>query len=304
LRKGISWDQANVIDLIVNIPTPEDCQALCRARQDCQGCTWLDETSDFYPLSCGIFSAQSEDRNCPHCVSGDPVCSCRLEGECISHEDNMIQAHTQVLTPDECEAICKDSLECAFFTYYGETNFLSHLCLLYKACDNVDETCQDCVIGVSECQICSFENTMNGTCIGCTEGWSQFGESCYKLIDNDGQHYYGKKECEEDCHLAGGQLASIHSEEENDFVYSLLRPIRLGTEEQDTYIGTEIDDEYNLYWSDETPWDYDNWNSGYPNIPNLERSCVYLGYDPKNPKKWVTGSCLYSRTVFDCMCKI
>ena len=91
LKKGITWDQSNVIDLIVNIPTPEECQVICGAREDCQGFTWLEESSAIYPLSCGLFSDKSIEEECPHCVSGYPTCPCHLHGECISHEDNMIE---------------------------------------------------------------------------------------------------------------------------------------------------------------------------------------------------------------------
>ena len=142
----------------------------------------------------------------------------------------MIQAVSQVETFDECEQICRDSSKCVFFTYFGELNFLSHLCLLFTSCEEVDETCQDCVFGMPSCTVCSFEDTVNVTCMDCDNGWTQFGEFCYKLMDGDHNHYHSMKDCVNDCHLAGGELASIHSQEENNFIYTLLR-------EQFAYIG-------------------------------------------------------------------
>ena len=64
----------------------------------------------------------------------------------------------------------------------------------------------------------------------CDDGWTQFGEFCYKLMDGDHNHYHSMKDCVNDCHLYGGELASIHSQEENNFIYTLLR-------EQFAYIG-------------------------------------------------------------------
>jgi len=300
LKKGISWDQSNVFDLIVNIHSPEECQVQCGSREGCKGFTWIEEESDFYPLSCGLFSEQSEEMECPHCISGDPKCPCLLEGECVSHDGNVIQAIPEVPTVDECEEICKTEDNCTFFSYFGESNSLSHLCLLYSMCDEVDEACEDCVIGVPDCQVCSFEDTYNGKCIGCDEGWSEFEGFCYKLIDNGGAHYYGKEECEKDCSKAGGQLTSIHSSQENEFVYSLLRPAKSKVYGQATYLGTEFDENGNLVWSDGTPWNYDHW---FGHDPDSGTECVIIGYISSDPEKWIDCGCSYSHQDLDCMCK-
>ncbi len=51
----------------------------------------------------------------------------------------------------------------------------------------------------------------------CPGGWEEFGSYCYQLRRN-GKHWIG---AEYDCTTAGGHLASIHSQSENDFIYGL-----------------------------------------------------------------------------------
>ena len=67
----------------------------------------------------------------------------------------------------------------------------------------------------------------------CYEGWTQFGDFCNRLMDDNTNHYHNMKDFVNECRLAGGELASIHSQEENNFIYSLLR-------EQFAYIGNQL----------------------------------------------------------------
>ena len=113
-----------------------------------------------------------------------------------------------------------------------------NLCLLFSSCDSLDEECDGCVTGSPDCSICSFEDTISGQCgAACGEGWSMFGDNCYKLLDNSGEQYFDISVCTEECQLAGGNLTSIHSAEENSFVASLLRKSKSGFGEQVTWNG-------------------------------------------------------------------
>merc|ERR1711936_82376 len=54
----------------------------------------------------------------------------------------------------------------------------------------------------------------------CPDGWSEYQDSCYQLVTDlttDSNMYRSL------CQDAGGELASIHSADENSFVVSLLR---------------------------------------------------------------------------------
>ena len=67
------------------------------------------------------------------------------------------------------------------------------------------------------------------------------------------------------CQSYGGDLASISSQGENDFIGSIV--------EEDVWIGGhDLTEDGTWKWSDHTPWGYENWSTGYPN----NYKCVYL----------------------------
>merc|ERR1711936_764826 len=71
--------------------------------------------------------------------------------------------------------------------------------------------------------------------------------------------------CRADCHHLGGDLASVHSRRENEFLADLIRnrPVRGG--EKDTWIAGQITQVGgNFSWMDGTTWDYQNWDTGEP----------------------------------------
>mgnify|MGYP002058207292 CR=1 FL=1 len=60
----------------------------------------------------------------------------------------------------------------------------------------------------------------------CPEGWTKFEGRCYSLVTN----YHDITVCRKHCRAQGGDLASIHSQRENDFVANFIqsRPSRGG----------------------------------------------------------------------------
>ena len=63
-----------------------------------------------------------------------------------------------------------------------------------------------------------------------------------------------------ECSSLGGTLASIHSEEENEFIFSLIQPHP--PYYQVTWIGAS-QVSFGVYeWDDHSPWDYQNWARG------------------------------------------
>ena len=65
-----------------------------------------------------------------------------------------------------------------------------------------------------------------------------------------------------ECSSLGGSLASIHNKEENDFVFNLIQP-----HPDEQYYGMMLLGascvQGSYKWDDGTPWEYENWNSGY-----------------------------------------
>ena len=91
LKSEITWDQANIFDIVLNSTSAEECQISCADREACVSFTWLSEESTILPLSCGLFSKTGDELMCKNCVSGASECLCTNQGECVSQGDNMIQ---------------------------------------------------------------------------------------------------------------------------------------------------------------------------------------------------------------------
>ena len=93
----------------------------------------------------------------------------------------------------------------------------------------------------------------------CEPDWSKFDQGCYKVLDNNGQHYTSRDACNAECTKAVGMLTSIHTQEENDFLTNLIRP----NEKMYSWIGADAVDAKNTFvWMDGTEWDYENWLEG------------------------------------------
>merc|ERR1712106_510029 len=61
--------------------------------------------------------------------------------------------------------------------------------------------------------------TTTTTLQGCPSGWTEFGSNCYKLYYNQ----LNWEEAENYCKGQGGHLASVHSAEENNFLFGLTQ---------------------------------------------------------------------------------
>eukprot|EP00091_Calanus_sinicus_P015013 TRINITY_DN32869_c0_g1_i1.p1 TRINITY_DN32869_c0_g1~~TRINITY_DN32869_c0_g1_i1.p1 ORF type:complete len:118 (-),score=12.50 TRINITY_DN32869_c0_g1_i1:104-457(-) len=89
-----------------------------------------------------------------------------------------------------------------------------------------------------------------GVSQGCSAGWSGLGNSCFKYFQSDKYWTSAQAYCESQ----GGNLASVHSAEENDFIQDLVMSAgRLGN----VWVGGSDA-------ASEGQWLVDGWNpSGY-----------------------------------------
>ena len=111
--------------------------------------------------------------------------------------------------------------------------------------------------------------------------------------------------CRKDCVQLGGDLASIHSPAENEYVTSLIRDRARGGIKQTWIGGRYSKDQAKFYWFDQSDWDFDNWSLREPHMSDDENwSCVFLGRYSANLDKWVDGVCSHHSTIFDCICKM
>ena len=99
-----------------------------------------------------------------------------------------------------------------------------------------------------------------------TSEWKEFQNHCYIIIRDHGSMQSCREECKR---KGGGDLASIHSTEENNFVADLIRQ-RLKSSEYLTrqrwywcWIGATLNEFTKEFtWLDGTPWDFTNWRPG------------------------------------------
>lgn len=91
--------------------------------------------------------------------------------------------------------------------------------------------------------------------------WKSFKGYSYAFIKDS----MGWEEARKQCQLMDGDLASIHSREENDFIYEL---VKLPNSRRDNFtrgeypwIGlTKVKDHGDWKWSDDTPMDFQSWD--------------------------------------------
>ena len=83
------------------------------------------------------------------------------------------------------------------------------------------------------------------------ENWACFKQSCYKLVE---KNYTDIEDCRKDCMLEGGDLASIHDNEENNFIQTLQK-------DNLVWFGGRIDEKDGEFrWIDGSDWDFDSWD--------------------------------------------
>jgi len=219
-------------------------------------------------------------------------------------EDNLVDIVGNVESWELCNALCSENSDCNVFTYLGEENHFRRTCFLFSECEVFTEDCLGCTSGADACDVCKFENTMpDGSCaVTCDAGWEAFDDHCYLLMKNNENHYDDINVCRNECTALEGNLTSIHSKEENDFVFNLIEPNSESSYYGLTWLGASCIRSV-CKWDDGTPWDFENWKPGFP--INYNTYCVFLGDDNGTGlelDEWSNGVCNFS-SEFDCVCK-
>ncbi|KAJ8030223.1 Snaclec 1 [Holothuria leucospilota] len=132
----------------------------------------------------------------------------------------------------------------------------------------------------------------------CPVTWIPWGRSCYRFEINDEQKLTWEN-AEDRCNHLGrrSHLASIHSAEEQEFIYEVfsLRFRSCGTPEYDNwwqptlYIGLRVGyKSSDLSWSDGSRVDYKNWFQGEPN--NFPNSAGQVSAGELTGGRWVDAA--------------
>ncbi|XP_035287240.1 lactose-binding lectin l-2-like [Anguilla anguilla] len=120
----------------------------------------------------------------------------------------------------------------------------------------------------------------------CPDGWFSHNCRCFR-------HVSDKKfwiDAELNCVDLGGHLASVHSEDEHQFLQQ-LHTSSVHSEDDPYWIGlSDLYKKYSWLWTDGSiRSDFSRWNPGEPNdLGNAER-CVDSNHG--GPKGWVDNSC-------------
>jgi len=119
----------------------------------------------------------------------------------------------------------------------------------------------------------TMTTTIEGQCIN---GWSKFGNSCYKYF-NEKKNW---NDAERTCNEFGAQLTSIHSQDEADFIAGLLADLQ----EMDssvllwTWIGGLRSGNV-FQWIDGSTFDFTYWRVNEPNNAGGNENCIHSWTD-------------------------
>ncbi|XP_060890021.1 galactose-specific lectin nattectin-like [Labrus mixtus] len=116
----------------------------------------------------------------------------------------------------------------------------------------------------------------------CPLGWSMYGEKCIMVIN----HEKTWAEAESYCLFEGGNLASVHSDQENHFIQVLTKDENYDFPE--TWLGGyDAIQTCIWFWSDGTKFNYENWFMDY--YVERKEHCLKMNYGPG--KKWHFAAC-------------
>nr|XP_015209622.1 PREDICTED: ladderlectin-like [Lepisosteus oculatus] len=108
----------------------------------------------------------------------------------------------------------------------------------------------------------------------CPPGWVSFANRCFQYIGIEKTW----ADAEMDCIELGGNLASVHSEEEETFLLHLIVSKRATS----TWLGgSDGEQEGKWLWSDGSKWAFTKWNAWEPNNSGTE-NCLLTYWDHGN----------------------
>ena len=126
----------------------------------------------------------------------------------------------------------------------------------------------------------------------CEDGWYKFDKNCYKVFDDYGGGWFSARN---QCLLHDSNLASIHSEDEQTFLCSIIPAVG------GVWIGAkrrENGGRYDFEWEDGSVFDYELWAFGEP---DLSGSCTIL--HPDKNYQWDDYPCDFSFHPMQFFCK-
>ena len=154
-------DGDNVISILHNIPTLEQCRQICHDEEHCSFLSYFGANSFPFTETCMMFSTCDELSSCTDCRTEDSscrLCSLAIEGHVA---DNLVEYLTSVESEFECQAACAQNQFCSFYTYYSlEDSSFPGMCLLLNDLLSPTRECNNCMTGLSQCEesTCKISN--------------------------------------------------------------------------------------------------------------------------------------------------
>ncbi|CAJ1084350.1 C-type mannose receptor 2-like [Xyrichtys novacula] len=114
-------------------------------------------------------------------------------------------------------------------------------------------------------------------CKTCPSGWSQYGKSCYIFHFQPMAWAVAEKHCTTE----GGNLVSLHSRDEYDFIRNTLQ--RVAGRQVNIWLGgNDASKEGVWLWSDGSYFDFNGWNKGEPNNFQGHENCMEMNYEGRD----------------------
>ncbi|XP_030044142.1 snaclec coagulation factor IX/factor X-binding protein subunit A [Microcaecilia unicolor] len=135
----------------------------------------------------------------------------------------------------------------------------------------------------------------------CEEGWYQYQDSCYKPV----LRKTNWKDAEDQCNRLSRDthLASVHSDEENNYIYHLMGKLKNHRIGDAYWIGGKRDNKKKnaeFTWTDESKWKYSKFGAGQLDGLNDE---TYVGSYMEEPDGSVTWNDYPNTFSFPYICK-
>nr|XP_057932133.1 galactose-specific lectin nattectin-like [Doryrhamphus excisus] len=122
----------------------------------------------------------------------------------------------------------------------------------------------------------------------CPKGWTQLDNRCF-FFQNVVVNFYT---AETICNILGGNLASIHSNLENEVIRQVI--LQGAGFTRHTWIGfSDAIQEGNFVWTDGSEVDYTDWENGRPNNRNGNQHCAVVNFN--NVDNWNDIRCRQRR---------
>ncbi|XP_042204150.1 macrophage mannose receptor 1-like [Homarus americanus] len=115
--------------------------------------------------------------------------------------------------------------------------------------------------------------------------WLLFGDQCYRFFSASYDNPETWRSSRLRCREQGGELASIHTNEENYWILSKI----LGLSDEMVWVGGRSVLDSGYQWLDNTTFDFDNWARGEPNNILGQEDCIVLYSQQEG--RWGDRSC-------------